>query len=367
MGEEPQTPSGGRYSLRTRTPAKASPASVLTPAPRKRARTVGSSRGRGSSTPLRARGRGRGGSTRGRTTTKSDESSQESSSDASSSNEEEDEEVEDFDPKNPDPNATYKMDETVDAAPVRRGPGRPRKTPNRTDTQRRTWESRRTPVHLTKHDAFRPEYLDAASRILSQVPVESAPGDRYEQLKMSDALKVCGYELGVAEAGSEPVQEAYRVLAWCVHAAGPSAAHAAPPLSEAGKTVLLRVFASIGCRIREETRDMAGYHRRHALRKLVLAGAEGMGCETPREGGEAQNGSVHETPQGSAQETQGLGHEMQGLAHDTPQGSANGSLRGSALRRNPLRIPGPLIDIWKEPYKKPETRTSMDRESQVST
>ncbi|KAJ2498721.1 hypothetical protein GGH96_004079 [Coemansia sp. RSA 1972] len=358
MSEEPQTPSGGRYSLRTRTPAKASPPTVHTAAPRKRARTVGSSRGRGSSTPLRGRGRGRGNSSRGRTT-KTPESSQESSD--SSSNEEEDEEVEDFDPKNADPNATYKMDEPE--TPVRRGPGRPRKTPNRTDTQRRTWESRRAPVHLTKHDAFRPEYLDAASRILSQVPVESAPGDRYEQLKMSDALKVCGYELGVADVGSEPVQEAYRVLAWCVHAAGPSAAHAVPPLSEAGKTVLLRVFASIGCRIREETRDMAGYHRRHALRKLVLAGAEG---ETPREG-EAQSGSVHETLNGSVYETpQGLAHDMQGLAHDTPQGSANGSLRGAALRRNPLRIPGPLIDIWKEPYKKSETRTSMDRESPAS-
>ncbi|KAJ1755580.1 hypothetical protein LPJ69_005051 [Coemansia sp. RSA 1752] len=360
MSEEPQTPSGGRYSLRTRTPAKASPPTVHTPAPRKRARTIGSSRGRGSSTPLRGRGRGRGGSTRGRST-KTPESSQESSSD-SSSNEEEDEEVEDFDPKNTDPNATYKINEET---PVRRGPGRPRKTPHGADTPRRTWESRRTPVHLTKHDAFRPEYLDAASRILSQVPVETAPGDRYEQLKMSDALKVCGYELGVADVGSEPVQEAYRVLAWCVHAAGPSAAHAVPPLSEAGKTVLLRVFASIGCRIREETRDMAGYHRRHALRKLVLAGAEGQGGETPREN-EAQSGSVHETQNGSVYETpQGLGHETQGLAHET-QGSANGSLRGAALRRNPLRIPGPLIDIWKEPYKKTETRTSMDRESQAS-
>ncbi|KAJ1775800.1 hypothetical protein LPJ62_006812, partial [Coemansia sp. RSA 2167] len=86
---------------------------------------------------------------------------------------------------------------------------------------------------------------------------------------------------------------------------------------------------------------------------------------TPREN-EAQSGSVHETQNGSVYETpQGLGHDAQGLAHET-QGSANGSLRGAALRRNPLRIPGPLIDIWKEPYKKTETRTSMDRESQAS-
>ncbi|KAJ2356090.1 hypothetical protein GGF43_002291 [Coemansia sp. RSA 2618] len=258
----------------------------------------------------------------------------------SSGEEDEDEEVEDFDPKRRHPDATYKADESSDddepshgvEHPVRRGPGRPRKQAHEgpATPARRSWEVRRIPVHLTKHDAFRAESLDACAHILNAIPVEElSSGERYEQMKMSDALKMCGYELGASTSGTEPVQEVYRLLSWAVHAAGPNGAvHEAPVLSDAGRTVLLRVFAAMGSRIREETRDMAGYHRRHALRKLILAESEAPAADED----------------------------------DAPV-----SPRGAAHRRNPLRIPGPLIDIWKEPYKKSaDARNSAEHESQAS-
>ncbi|KAI9471529.1 hypothetical protein LPJ78_002433 [Coemansia sp. RSA 989] len=331
MADEPQTPGNKRYSLRVRTPAKPTqPEVVATPAPRKRARKpTSSSRKTGRvTTPSRGRGRGRASnraSSRARNVAH-EETSEESSDEMESL----DEEVEDFG-RNKDPEANY-VDEEESEQPQRRGPGRPRKSmePN---TARRSWEVRRIPVHLTKHDPFCEEYLEQVARILGKIPVnELANGERYELMKMADALKMCGYELGVADEDTESIQQVYRLLSWSVHEAGPGGITQLPPppLSDAAKTVLLKVFASIGRRIREETRDMAGYHRRHALRKLILA--DGMDSSIDDE-------SMPGTPI---------------------------SPKGVAHRRNPLRIPGPLIDIWKEPYKRTMgSRNSADHESQV--
>ncbi|KAJ1724013.1 hypothetical protein LPJ61_005781 [Coemansia biformis] len=127
---------------------------------------------------------------------------------------------------------------------------------------------------------------------------------------MCDALKMCGYNLDVANLGSAPISEVYHLLSWAVHPAGPC-----PPLSATAKGVLLKVFASIGSRFREETKDMAAYQRRNALRKLIQASEASQ-------------------------------------KDDDDNDAAARSPSDPAVRRNPLKIPPPLIDIWKEPYKK---------------
>ncbi|KAJ2839429.1 hypothetical protein J3B02_006306, partial [Coemansia erecta] len=204
----------------------------------------------------------------------------------------------------------------------RRGPGRPRKDASarpraEEGSSRKSWDIRRIPVHLTKHDPFKAENLFEAMHIMQQIPANGTLNDdRYELMKMSDALKMCGYELGVVYSDTEFINEVYRMLSWAVHAAGPNGpSHPAPSLSDEARDVLLRVFASAGRRIREETRDMAGYHRRHALRKLMLARAN------------RQENIVDED---------GASNKDSNLVH----------------RRNPLKIPGPLVDIWRVPYKK---------------
>ncbi|KAJ2506594.1 hypothetical protein GGI11_006614, partial [Coemansia sp. RSA 2049] len=71
----------------------------------------------------------------------------------------------------------------VAGTPTRRGPGRPRKgeeyhrAPRAgvgasapTTPAKKSWEIRRIPVHLTKHDAFQTEYLEDAIRIMHQIP-----------------------------------------------------------------------------------------------------------------------------------------------------------------------------------------------------
>ncbi|KAJ2470212.1 hypothetical protein GGI02_003077 [Coemansia sp. RSA 2322] len=345
-----------RYSLRTRTPQK--PAVVEVPAPR----TTPRKRGRGNAatphsskraaasaaagmvTPTkqtgrgrgRSRGRGRGGSRGGAA-----QGSCGNRAGLDSSGSEEDVGL------SPDVAEMSSEDEEYSPAggtePLARGfrrNGPPALMLDRTARRMRELEERvgdmglvtpvkrhldlrRIPVHLTKHDAFRTEQLDEASRILQTVPVtRSSNDDRYELMKMSDALKMCGYELGVVDPATVPLDQIYRLLAWAVHAPGPqSPAHPVPELCEEARTLLLRVFASIGRRIREETKDMAAYHRRHVLRKLMQASA-----------------------------TSPDGQETAGAMEDEDEAK---SPRESAVhRRNPLRVPGPLVDIWKSPYKK---------------
>lgn len=150
-------------------------------------------------------------------------------------------------------------------------------------------EYRRQAHHLTKHDAFRPSQLAlVAQQLQEQVPRGEEDEDRYELMKISDSLKVCGYQLNQP---TNELEEIYRLLAWSMH---PGAVEA-PDLSAKARDSLLRVFGEVGHRIREETDGMAGYHRRHVLRKLLV----------PKEGG---------------------------------------------TRRNPLKIPGPIVDIWKDPH-----------------
>ncbi|KAJ2550891.1 DNA-binding transcription factor yap1, partial [Coemansia sp. RSA 1933] len=315
-----------RYSLRVRTPVvkKEEPAFV-TPTQRKRATTVSSSgvkkatprSSRKSEIPVTprsargGRGRGRGASRRGTAGARQSGRARRESSvmeaDENTSDEEVDaaamsSEDEDYDSamegRSSERQSVPRMGRTVSlhgmsmpglhvpaGTPTRRGPGRPRKgeelrSPPRggasvpTTPAKRSWEIRRIPMHLTKHDAFRTEYLEEAVRIMQQVPVSgTANDDRYEMMKMCDALKLCGYELGVVDPTTEPFFDVYRMLAWSVHSSGPNGgpAHPPPPISDEAKSILLRVFASIGRRIREETKDMAGYHRRHVLRKLMLA------------------------------------------------------------------------------------------------
>ncbi|KAJ2387005.1 hypothetical protein H4S02_003578, partial [Coemansia sp. RSA 2611] len=177
MAGEPQTPTNSRYSLRQRTPAKPSQpaAPVATPTPRKRTRAAASSAGRG-----RKSARGRGGRGFGKRPTVVSSPSAISSSDASS----EDEEVEDANPRRKHPNGTYRQEEDDDTdgeKPARRRPGRPRKPSGSPQTPgRRSWDVRRIPVHLTKHDAFRPVYLDEVARIMGQIPAnDQAYSDRY--------------------------------------------------------------------------------------------------------------------------------------------------------------------------------------------
>ncbi|KAJ1938164.1 hypothetical protein EC988_007671, partial [Linderina pennispora] len=172
----------------------------------------------------------------------------------------------------------------------------------------RSWQIRRLPINMTKHDPFVAEHLIDVGRILQTIPVSGTPNEElYEMIKMSDCLKMCGYELGVVDLKSQPFDEIYRLLSWSVHAGGPSTMpRPSPPISDSAKTILLKVVAAIGRRIREETKDMAAYHRRHANRKLMLA----------------QKGEL-------------LPQDDKGIH-----------------RRNPLKIPAPLVDIWKVPYKK---------------
>ncbi|KAJ1877224.1 hypothetical protein H4R99_004674 [Coemansia sp. RSA 1722] len=344
MAENPETPTTSRYSLRTRTPAKAPEPPATAPiqqTPRKRNRPAETSsksttkaqsktRARASSTPTAASRRRPG--TSSRRTSTSTRKHAVSTKDGSDEDQEEAEissEDEDYVTKT---NKSAKHEATPQSASgsvvtPRRGPGRPRKdssTKGRVDdgVSRKSWDIRRMPVHLTKHDPFKVENLFEAMRIMQQIPANGTLNDdRYELMKMSDALKMCGYELGVVYSDTEAVNEVYRMLSWAVHAAGPNGpSHQAPQLSEDAKKVLLRVFASAGRRIREETKDMAGYHRRHALRKLMLAKA------TKSESVNDENGDG--------------------------DGEARMKKEQLVHRRNPLKIPGPLVDIWREPYKK---------------
>ncbi|KAJ2400566.1 hypothetical protein GGI23_001955 [Coemansia sp. RSA 2559] len=404
MDETQQTPTKTRYSLRVRTPvAKKEESAVVLPSVRKRAKTAssvnkatpGSSRkGAPPASPHGKRGRGRGASLKGagvspgrgrrassgtrRRRGKSDVFG----TDDEASGEEEDIEVgmdaaamssedEDYDSATEERGSVQqsakrrqgvpRMGRTVSlhgvpmpglhvpaGTPTRRGPGRPRKGEEvrgprsgggasvPTTPAKKSWEIRRIPMHLTKHDAFRTDYLEEAVRIMQQIPVTGTSNDdRYEMMKLCEALKLCGYELGVVDPTTEPFFDIYRMLAWSVHSGAPGGqAHPPPPLSDEAKTILLRVFASIGRRIREETKDMAGYHRRHVLRKLMLADCTGSlgGGRSPS----ADTTTIDETEPLSPKD-----NAMQ--------------------RRNPLKIPGPLIDIWKEPFKKPD-----DHDAQVS-
>ncbi|KAJ2808734.1 hypothetical protein H4R20_000679 [Coemansia guatemalensis] len=367
MAGQPQTPTSKRYSLRTRTPAKAaeSPTEVSapTPTPRKRAKTTSSAKksGKGVSTPSKTRGKGKSGATKREVPAtaaeigdvyggmdfnigSSDDETQEAGTNGKSHLYSDEEILE-----------SSNGNTTRRSTTPRKGPGRPRKNGRKslgdinstpTTPAKKAAEARRIPVHLTKYDAFRSEQLEEAARIMQNIPVgnDSPTADRYELMKMSEALKMCSYELGVVDLATEPISEVYRLLSWSVHATGPlGASNPPPPLSDAAKSVLLRVFASIGNRIREETKDMAGYQRRHALRKLILADSS----ETPR------SPSTAPTVTGADEE----------IGTPTTPKSAK---EQATHRRNPLKIPGPLVDIWKEPYKKSVADYEAGHESHAS-
>ncbi|KAJ2910107.1 hypothetical protein GGI21_001206 [Coemansia aciculifera] len=187
---------------------------------------------------------------------------------------------------------------------------------------------RRFPVHLSKHDAFRGDQLADALRIMQTVPVGDGD-DRYELKKMSDAIKMCGYEL--PEPSAPAIGDVYRLLAWAVHSPQPGPA---PEVSEEVRALVLRVFADVGRRIRMETRDLAAYHRRHVLRKLLLA--------------EAATPSELEPPHAADNEEE---HE---------EGVKSPRSESAVHRRNPLRVPGPLVDIWKLPLAFKKAGTTVD-------
>ncbi|KAJ2693838.1 hypothetical protein H4218_005875 [Coemansia sp. IMI 209128] len=347
---EPQTPttSKARYSLRTRTPVKPEPlpASPAFTTPRKRGRpsfatlpsnklplipgTPARGRGRGRG---RGQGRGRGRLTAARTGSDGDESEVGVTPDAAEMSSEDEE----YAPVDGEPLSLGARRGGADLAPlivdgtVRTGRrGRPRKSVGVAGTipgrgmrdledrvgdlalatpARRSWEVRRIPVHLTKHDAFRTEHLDDATRVMMTVPVNDVEGDRYEMKKLSDAIKMCGYEM---HSTSVAMDEIYRLLAWSVYA--PHEGGVVPEVGEEARGLLLRVFAEVGRRVREETKDLASYHRRHVLRKLLLADA----VSPPEESNDVDE-------------------------EKSPRGEH------SVHRRNPLRVPGPLVDIWKMP------------------
>ncbi|KAJ2741963.1 hypothetical protein GGI20_004815 [Coemansia sp. BCRC 34301] len=354
--EEAQTPTSpnARYGLRTRTPAKpttAEPSGLeeVLATPRKRGRPAASTHHSNKlailpSTPTRGRGRGRGRGGRSAARVAGSDEGDESQPDAAEMSSEDDE----YAPAETNVSllgvrrGVHDLAPLVVDTPVRTGRrGRPRKSlgvagttapRHRTGIQalselvgdmalvtpaKRSWEVRRIPVHLSKHDAFRAEQLDDALRIMQAVPVGDAD-DRYEMKKMSDAVKMCGYEL---QPSLPALDEVYRLLAWAVHP--PPQSSATPEVSEEARALVLRVFADVGRRIRSETNDLASYHRRHVLRKLLLA--ENVG----------QSPSVAEH------------------AEDDEVKSPKSEL--AVHRRNPLRVPGPLIDIWKLPpsLKKP--------------
>ncbi|KAJ1891964.1 hypothetical protein LPJ66_006624 [Kickxella alabastrina] len=364
-----------RYSLRTRTPIKpvAAPPPAPPPTARKRARPAASSK-----TPTPKKTTRKRAFSNPTNTTKRNASTKEPSPETMETPDaaELSSEDEAYTPDQrtspaamPPPNVRRS---TTSDVPVRRGPGRPRKdgsmpqprNPLRaplpalstTLSARRTagaivtfstastpaGDSRRLPVNLTKHDPFKVENLTEASRIMQSVAVNGTPNDdRYELMKMSDALKMCGYELGVVNPGTGAVDEVYQIISWAVRAAGPSGpTHPPPGLSEEGRGVLLKCFATVGRRIREESRDMAAYHRRHALRKLALA----------------------EKQKQKQQQQQKVEGEMEDVETEAEAGKNK-----PAHRRNPLRIPGPLVDIWREPYKKShDNEPAAGHDSQVS-
>ncbi|KAJ2705577.1 hypothetical protein H4R19_005108 [Coemansia spiralis] len=310
MADQPQTPTSARYSLRVRTPkteARPPTPPAATPTRRKRAQPATSGQ---RATPAKRRGPGRKATGRRGGARAAD--TEASASDESGVDEDEDEEVMVYGTKQRHPDANYSASEESDGPGRRasRGPGRGRRSEKHGSTP-----ARRAVPALTKGDAFSPGLLEAVEEIVrGMAGSEQAEAEKYEQMKMCDALKMCGYSLDVANLGSAPISEVYLLLSWVVHPAGPC-----PPLSATARGVLLKVFASIGSRLREETRDMAAYHRRHALRKLLLA------SEAPPRDDADHDG----------------GNDDEGL-----------SPKDLALRRNPLKIPAPLVDIWKEPYKK---------------
>ncbi|KAJ1841997.1 hypothetical protein LPJ73_005937, partial [Coemansia sp. RSA 2703] len=257
-----------RYSLRTRTPVKAS-APVLPPptsTPRRRSRpseaaqlakttskngSITKTRNRASSVPSSKRRASttsrRTQATRDQTPTPSTDNEETIDDDGADAAEMSSED-EEFSPEPDTPTQAHKKRAMSTAATTpRRGPGRPRKDGSakrsRADdsSSRSAWDTRRAPANLTKHDPFKVENLAVATRIMQQIPVKGTPNDdRYELMKLSDALKMCGYELGVADVGAEHLNEVYRMLSWSVHAAGPNGpAHPPPPLSEEAKNDLI--------------------------------------------------------------------------------------------------------------------------------
>ncbi|KAJ2318990.1 hypothetical protein GGI00_006494, partial [Coemansia sp. RSA 2681] len=189
-----------------------------------------------------------------------------------------------------------------------------------TPVRRGGWEVRRLPVHLSKHDAFRSDQLDDALRIMQAVPVDG--DDRYEMKKMADAVRMCGYEEQQRASSSSSfssfshaLDDVYRLLAWAVH--GATGAAEQPEIGEEAKALVLRVFADIGRRIRVETVDLAAYHRRHVLRKLLLAEAAGPATAT------AAAAEPH-------------------AAEETMEEVGSPRSEHAVHRRNPLRVPGPL-------------------------
>ncbi|KAJ2059611.1 hypothetical protein GGI17_004313 [Coemansia sp. S146] len=374
MDEEPQTPttSNVRYKLRTRTPVKTEPLAEIptTTTPRKRGRPSLAStqsnklpvlsstptRGRGSRGRGRGRGRGSGRTATARTGSDGDESEAGVLPDMAEMSSEDEE----YDPTGERGaveslgvrRGGFDLPPLLVDAPVRTGRrGRPRKslgiagtTPGRgmrdledrvgdlalATPARRSWEVRRIPVHLTKHDAFRSEQLDDAARVMQMVPVNDMDGDRYEMKKMSDAIKMCGYEL---HPTSVAMDEIYRLLSWAVYAPQEASAPPPPEMGDDARGLLLKVFADVGKRIREETKDLAAYHRRHVLRKLLLAEAAGPSSADAVEEDEERS----------------------------PKGEH------AVHRRNPLRVPGPLVDIWKLPpsLKKADANGDDGHESDV--
>ncbi|KAJ1934464.1 hypothetical protein GGF37_006354, partial [Kickxella alabastrina] len=245
-----------RYSLRTRTPIKpiAAPPPAPPPTARKRARPAASTK-----TPTSKKTTRKRAFSNPINTTKRNASTKEPSPETMETPDaaELSSEDEAYTPDQrtspaampPPPNVRRS---TTSDVPVRRGPGRPRKdgsmpqprNPLRTSlpalsttlSARRTTgatvtfstastpggDSRRLPVNLTKHDPFKVENLTEASRIMQSVAVNGTPNDdRYELMKMSDALKMCGYELGVVDPGTGAVDEVYQIISWAVRAAGP--------------------------------------------------------------------------------------------------------------------------------------------------
>ncbi|KAJ2772278.1 hypothetical protein IWQ57_001830 [Coemansia nantahalensis] len=325
MADQPQTPTPARYSLRVRTP-KAEPWTppspvTATPTRRKRAKTASSTQkpGRGQATPAKGRTPAKKTAARRRSAraaaAAADGASGESGNDEGEHGADGaasvDEEVLVFGSNQREAGANYSDSEASDAPGQAAGRGfaRMRRSEKRVSTP-----AKRAGAALTRGDAFSPRLLDAAEEILRGMGgSEQSGAEKYEQMKMCDALKMCGYNLDVANLGSVPISEVYLLLSWAVHPAGPC-----PQLSATARGVLLKVFASVGSRFREETKDMAAYHRRHALRKLLLASDA-----SPKDDGDDDG--------------------------DDDEGQSPKDL---ALRRNPLKIPAPLVDIWKEPYKK---------------
>ncbi|KAJ1720914.1 hypothetical protein LPJ61_006107, partial [Coemansia biformis] len=218
MPDPPQTPTATRYSLRVRMPRaepEPTPAPVATPTKRKRVKAPASARkaGRRASAPTTPRGRGKATTTRRRSG-----KAAEAEAEAGTSEEEEpdDEEVVMFGSKQKHPSANYSESEASEAptGQASRTPRQSRRGEKRGSTPaRKGVEKRKAAPNLTKYDAFNSGYLDAVAEILSSLAVDDqANAEKFEQMKMCDALKMCGYNLDVANLGSAPISEVYHLL-----------------------------------------------------------------------------------------------------------------------------------------------------------